>query len=281
MSDIKCGPFPCSKCGNPTGGLHCDCGKSLWKGYRFDSKKVRHEIVAWIRDWFEKNAHPNAPAIIGLSGGKDSNICAALLVEALGVYRVIGVSLATVKEEDIDPDVHKITAHLGITTYFIDISNITAQILGDVSPWIGDATSQTVENIPPRVRMTYLYAIASVKNGRVCNCSNASEDYVGYTTKWGSNTGDFAPIADLTVSEVKAIGKELRLPKKLVNKTPHDGLQALSDEEKLGIKYAEIDDFIRNGVDTEWFGLLDDSTIFKLHKANKHKFEPIPKYKYN
>jgi len=246
----------------------------------FNAKKIKQELIQWIKNWFEQNG-PHSPAIIGISGGKDSAIVAALCVEALGKGRVIGISLPQdchEGESTEDPDVQKLVKHLGISCFTYDIGGICGSILGNIGEtFYKVANSQTVENIPPRVRMTYLYALASMCDGRVANCSNLSEDVVGYTTKWGSNTGDFAPIADLTVTEIKLIGKELRLPRKIVEKIPHDGLQSLSDEERLGITYKEIDKWCRHLCNDEKI----DKKIVELKKKNAHKFKSIPRYNFS
>jgi len=243
--------------------------------YEFNAEKIKQDIIDWIECWFMLNGGKDTPAIIGISGGKDSTICAALLIEALGKDRVIGVTMPQGENYETD-SAYEVANYLKIPLFNIDIEDACIKILKDVSK-LGDLISQTVENVPPRIRMTYLYAISSVYNGRVCNCSNLSEDYVGYTTKWGSG-GDFAPIADLTVSEVRQIGLALEIPEHLVNKIPHDGLQGKSDEEKLGLTYKDIDRYIRSeGKDVSDIEITNKIT--KMHLANRHKFEPIPRYK--
>jgi NAD+ synthase len=133
---------------------------------------------------------------------------------------------------------------------------------------------QAVVNTPARIRMTYLYAVSAAINGRVANTCNFSEDYIGYSTKYGDNAGDFSPLSQLTVTEIKAIGKEL-LPAKFVDKQPLDGLSGLSDEENLGFSYDILDRYIREGICED---TIIKEKIDRLHKINKHKLELMPSY---
>lgn len=216
--------------------------------YQFDAKKEHEGVVEWIKNWFEKNGN-GCNAVLGLSGGKDSTICAALLAEALGADRVIGVAMPSYGQGLNDAD--KIAEYLGIKFMTMPIENIVGSFYGlldNGQTW----SEQTQQNIPPRVRMTMLYAIAQTFNGRVCCCDNASENFLGYSTLFGDDAGSFAPLGELTVTEVRAIGDELGLPKEWVHKIPDDGLpHSSSDEQKFGFTYDELDKFIRFGTGME------------------------------
>ena len=197
----------------------------------FNAQKEIENIVAWIRDWFENNG-PKASAVIGLSGGKDSTIVAALLVRALGKDRVVGVLMPDGEQKDIADSKH-VAELLGIKSYVVNIAAATAgmkQCLADAGVELG---KDAIINTPPRIRMTTLYAIAQSlpMGGRVANTCNASEDYVGYSTKYGDAAGDFSPCADFLVTEMLQIGDALGLPSELIHKTPSDGLSGMSDEE--------------------------------------------------
>ena len=187
----------------------------------FNAEKVKNDCVEWIRDFFKANG-PDCNAIIGISGGKDSSVAAALCVEALGKERVIGVLMPQGEQGDID------MAELLVKT--LDIKHFVVNVKDSVDAVINSMpsnlllTPQTLQNVPPRIRMTTLYAVAQSTNGRVCNTCNLSEDYVGYSTRYGDSVGDFSPMSHLTVTEVKAIGRVLGLPDVLVDKTPIDGL---------------------------------------------------------
>lgn len=239
----------------------------------FDAKRVKDQCVAWIREFFEKNG-PGCNAVVGISGGKDSSIAAALCVEALGKDRVIGVLMPQGEQHDIDA-AYLLVNHLGIRHYVINVKDAVDGILKNL-PADMEVTSQTLQNIPPRVRMTTLYAVSQSNNGRVVNTCNLSEDWVGYSTRYGDSVGDFSPMSHLTVTEVKKIGYLLGLPKELVDKTPIDGLCGKSDEENLGFSYAELDVYIRTGyiADEQKKAIID-----RKHKMNLFKLELMPAFK--
>lgn len=239
----------------------------------FDAKKVKDECVLWIREFFENNG-PGCNAVVGISGGKDSSVAAALCVEALGKDRVIGVLMPKGEQADIDA-AYLLVNHLGIKHYEINIKE-AYDALTAAMPKELDLTAQSVQNLPPRIRMTTLYAVSQSVNGRVVNTCNLSEDWVGYSTRYGDSVGDFSPMSNLTVTEVKEIGRVLGLPDELVDKTPIDGLCGKTDEENLGFTYAELDRYIRTGeIDNPDTKALID----KKHKANLFKLQLMPVFK--
>ena len=239
----------------------------------FDALKVKNDCVKWIQDFFDKNGK-DCNAVVGISGGKDSSIAAALCVEALGKDRVVGVLMPQGEQHDIDMS-HLLVNHLGIKHYVVNIKDAVDGVLNNF-PHDLKITNQTKTNIPPRIRMTTLYAISQSCNGRVCNTCNLSEDWVGYSTRYGDSVGDFSPMSHLTVTEVKEIGRILGLPNELVDKTPIDGLCGKTDEENLGFTYAELDIYIRTGkIEDESKKALID----KKHKANLFKLELMPSFK--
>ncbi len=239
----------------------------------FDAKLVKDQCVEWIRDFFKNNG-PDCNAVVGISGGKDSSIAAALCVEALGKERVIGVLMPQGEQHDIDM-AYLLVNHLGIKHYEVNVKEAIDGILQNLPKEI-EITSQTVQNIPPRIRMTTLYAVSQSCNGRVCNTCNLSEDWVGYSTRYGDSVGDFSPMSNLTVTEVKEIGYLLGLPKELVDKTPIDGLCGKSDEENLGFTYKELDVYIRTG---EIADKTKKELIDKKHKTNLFKLALMPCFK--
>ena len=246
----------------------------------FNPKEVKDQVVQWIRDWFEQKG-PGCNAVIGISGGKDSSIVAGLCVEALGKDRVIGITMPNGVQKDIS-DSMKLINHLGIRYFNVNIGETYKALMGEVDKELGsqniEVSNQTVINMPPRLRMTTLYAVSQSLNGRVANTCNLSEDWVGYSTRYGDAAGDFSPLGGLTVQEVKAIGKELGLPIDLVEKTPSDGLCGKSDEDNLGFTYAVLDKYIRTGVceDPVIKAKIDDK-----HVKNLFKLKPIPHFEYN
>ena len=240
----------------------------------FDAKKVKDACVQWIRDWFEENG-PGCNAVLGISGGKDSSVCAALCVEALGKERVIGVTMPNGVQPDIADSI-KLINHLGIKRYDINIGAAFDALMAEVEAKLGEsASSQTRINMAPRLRMTAVYAVSQSNNGRVVNTCNLSEDWVGYSTRWGDAAGDFSPLGGLTVQEVVEVGKVLGLPIDLVVKTPSDGLCGKTDEDNLGFTYAVLDRYIRTGVceDPATKALID-----RKHVMNLFKLKPIPHF---
>lgn len=242
----------------------------------FDALKVKNEIVIWIKEWFEQNGL-GCNAVVGISGGKDSSVVAALCVEALGAERVVGVLMPNGVQHDIDM-AKKLVDHLKIKRFIINIKDTYDAMIKQVSENIEFVTEQTRINLAPRIRMSALYAVSQSVNGRVANTCNLSEDWVGYATRYGDAAGDFSPLSYLTVTEVKEIGKVLELPNELVNKTPIDGLCGKTDEENLGFTYAVLDQYIRTGI-------CENKEIKEridyLNKINKFKLELMPTFKYS
>lgn len=238
--------------------------------YRFNAEKIKNECVAWIRDFFEKNGK-DCNAVVGISGGKDSSVVAALCVEALGKDRVIGVLMPCGEQSDIDM-AQLLVDTLGIRRYIINIKD-AVEGLTKAIPF--DLSDQSRVNLPPRIRMSTLYAVSQSHNGRVANTCNLSEDWVGYSTRYGDSVGDFSPCSHLTVQEVKAIGRLLGLPAVLIDKAPSDGLCGKTDEDNLGFTYAELDRYIREGVieNEEHKALID-----RKHAVNLFKLELMPAF---
>ncbi len=239
----------------------------------FDALKVKNECVEWIRDFFEKNGK-DCNAVVGISGGKDSSVAAALCAEALGKDRVVGVLMPCGRQHDIDM-AYLLCDHLGIKRYEVNIKD-TIDAVNAAMPKELEVSTQARTNLPPRIRMSVLYAVSQSVNGRVVNTCNLSEDWVGYSTRYGDAAGDFSPMSNLTVTEVKEIGRIMGLPDVLVDKTPIDGLCGKTDEENLGFTYAVLDRYIREGkIDDE----ATKEIIDRKHKANLFKLEMMPSFK--
>lgn len=236
----------------------------------FNAEKVKNDCVRWIRDFFEENGK-GCNAVVGISGGKDSSVVAALCVEALGKDRVIGVLMPCGEQHDIDM-AELLVSHLGIRHFVVNIKDAVDGVINSL-PFSPERQSRI--NLPPRIRMATLYAVSQSHNGRVANTCNLSEDWVGYSTRYGDAAGDFSPCSHLTVQEVKAIGRVLGLPSELVEKTPIDGLCGKTDEDNLGFTYAELDRYIREGV-------IEDADkkekIDRMHRNNLFKLELMPSF---
>ena len=235
-------------------------------------KYMKEAIVKWIQDWFKENG-PDCKAVIGISGGKDSSIVAALCVEALGRDRVIGVMMPNGSNTQ-DSDSTKLIEHLGIGSVIVSIEEAYCDIVHNISvKGPIKMSDQAFINLAPRLRMTTLYAVSQSVNGRVANTCNLSEAYIGWETRWGDAVGDFAPLQGLTCSEVIALGRELDLPKELIEKVPSDGLCGSTDEDAFGFTYDEVDRWIRLGVKGD-----HHTEIMRMYNKNRFKKLDLPHY---
>jgi len=238
----------------------------------FDAKKVKNELLNWITDYFNDNATPKTKAIIGISGGKDSSIVAALCAKALGKNRVLGVLMPQGNQHDIDVS-YDLCKTLDIKYVEINIKDSVGALYNDIEKAGLDLNSVATFNTPARIRMATLYAVSGIVGGRVANTSNLSEDWVGYATKFGDSAGDFSPLSNLTVTEVKVLGCELGLAPRFIDKVPIDGLSGKTDEDNLGFTYEVLDKYIRDGI------CEDDNVkekIDRLHRMNLHKVSAMP-----
>jgi len=241
----------------------------------FDEKKVKADIVRWIAGYFENNAPPGTKAVIGISGGKDSSVVAALCAEALGKERVIGVLMPDGAQRDIDVS-YALCGALDIGFVVINIRNAVQSLYDEIVSSGLKLNDSAVFNTPARIRMAALYAVSNLIGGRVANTGNLSEDWVGYATKFGDSAGDFSPLSNLTVTEVKAVGRALNLAPEFIEKTPVDGLCGKTDEENLGFTYSVLDRYIRENV------CGDESVREKIdgmRERNLHKLNPMPAFK--
>lgn len=244
----------------------------------FDAGKATEATVSWIREWFEKNGK-GCNAIVGISGGKDSSIAAALCAEALGKDRVIGVLMPNGEQSDIDM-AKLLVNHLGIKHYIINIKGAFDSLIAELGEAGVEAGKDTIINLPPRLRMSTLYAVGQSCNGRVVNTCNLSEDWVGYSTRYGDSVGDFSPLSCFTTDEIRAMGRFVGLPSVLVDKVPTDGLSGMSDEEKLGFTYEVLNRYIRTGeiddpATKERIDSMHVRNLFKLRFMDCFKYEGV------
>lgn len=269
--------------------------------YIFNAKKATDACIEWIQDWFNENGK-GCNAVIGISGGKDSTVVAALLKRALGPERVIGVMLPDGIQPDIK-DSYEIVKNLKIQSIKYDISCATDAMLDNLSALSHIASrlgftqfpsQQTKENLPPRIRMSALYMIAQSFNGRVSNNCNLSENWIGYSTIYGDTAGDFSPISCFTASEVVAIGRVLGIPERFLIKPPSDGLCGQTDEDKLGFTYKLLDEYLREpdlyteaaiegrNISQSEKGIIRAAIekINRLHRQNSFKHMPMAAFKW-
>lgn len=239
-----------------------------------DAEKEIQHIVDEIKHYFVNNGNENTKAVIGISGGKDSTVAAALLVRALGADRVVGVMMPEGTQKDIH-DSQEVCDILDIEAYTINIGNAVQALYSGLTPVRAQSEIDNplpaivTTNTPARIRMATLYAVAGLVGGRVINTGNASELYVGYTTKYGDLAGDFAILRDYYVRDVYAIGDALEeLPAHLVHKAPGDGMSGKTDEDNMGFTYEELDAYLLDYVNPDYDTLRN---IEERHKRNRHK----------
>lgn len=241
-----------------------------------DAEVLMNECLQWIKIKFD--SLNKKKALIGISGGKDSTVVAGLCVKALGKENVIGILMPNGTQKDI-ADSLKVVETLGIEHHTLNINGAFKGIIKEITEQVGEPVEDTRINTPARLRMTMLYALSPMFNALVANTCNLSEDTVGYATLFGDAAGSFAPVSRLTTEEIIAIGdiltNELGLPTELIHKTPVDGLQPKTDEEKLGFTYHEVNELIREGVRGPHY-----EQIKKMYYANKFKTDiiQIPAY---
>ena len=253
--------------------------------YKFDVKKVTEGAINWIREWFDRNGK-DCKAVIGVSGGKDSLVCSKLCVEALGADRVIGVMMPCGVQKDISDSI-RTCEYLGIKNYIINIEDAVNATLKQMEDAGIDISEQTRVNLPPRIRMSTLYAISQSHNGRVSNNCNLSEDICGFSTRFGDSVGDFSPLSNLTTVEIVQIGDYLGIPYDLVHKTPMDGLNVnendeyITDEDILGVKYSDIHTYARDPHKLMESNPEVYETIRWKEMKNAFKLKPMPAYKPN
>ena len=259
--------------------------------YKFNVEKVKNDLVNWIKVWFDgdesKGITGNGKgcnAVIGISGGKDSTVVAALCVEALGRERVIGVLLPNGVQKDVSDSI-KVCEILGIKNYTINIEDSVNGVLNQMKQSGIEISDQTRTNLPARIRMSTLFAVAQSVNGRVSNNCNASENVCGFSTLFGDSVGSFSPLGKLTTVEIVQIGDALGLPYELTHKIPIDGLNTnpdgsyVTDEQAMGVTYDEIHSYIRGDkvLDKETFEYIvekERNNKFKLDIINLPEFEP-------
>lgn len=251
------------------------------KEMTIEMKQLKDDLVLWIQNWFKENGNENTPAVVGISGGKDSSVVAALCAAALGRERVIGVLMPSGNQIDI-ADSYALVTHLGIPSVQVNIGPIYQTAMDMIENSIGPITNTLVKgNTQARLRMTTLYAVSQQHNGRVSNNCNASEIFVGYSTVYGDDAGDFSPLSSLTTKQVMLLGKELGLPEQLWSKTPIDGLEnnmvdgkPMADEDAMGFTYDQLNEYIATG---DVSGNQDVSRAIQAKHQNSHFKRKLPK----
>lgn len=241
--------------------------------YKFNAKQVKEDLVKWLREYYDNNGNP-LNAVVGCSGGKDSTVVLAALVEAIGPNRVYAVLMPNGTQSDIE-DSYKVCEFLGLKPHLVPITDGYFGILSSVTDKF-NPTKQAEINLAPVLRMATLKFVSQCVNGRFTCNANLSERYLGWFTISGDDQGSVMPLANLTVTEVIAVGKELGLPDWMVEKRPSDGLCGETDESKMQISYAKLDHYIRTG---EIDDLEMKERIDKRHLANQFKLNPMPSFK--
>lgn len=231
-------------------------------------------VINWIKNYIEKSGAKGV--VIGNSGGKDSAVVIGLCAKALGKDKVLTVAMPCSSNSKDLEDAKLVADTFGVKMLTVDLSSTYKNLYTEIETELEKEISPYVSiNIRPRLRMTTLYTIAQQYGYLVAGTGNACEQYIGYTTKWGDNASDFNPLAEFTVSDVLKMGKILGVPNAILEKAPDDGLGLGTDEEKLGIKYSEIEDYLKYGIT---LNPLSTATIELMHKKSYHKRSEIPVY---
>ncbi len=241
-------------------------------------KQETENVIDWVKQ-FVKNANADGVAI-GNSGGKDSATVIAIATMALGKDRVVTVAMPCSSIPADLEDAKLVAATFDVPLLEVNITNECNSLIEKINTQLNnknlikEMNKEAIINTKPRLRMTTIYAVAKALNYLVIGTGNLCEGFVGYTTKWGDSACDFNPIANFTVEEVLKIGEILGVPEKIIKKAPNDGLGGQTDEEKMGITYKQIAEYIEKGT-------TDNQAIEKIermHKISKHKREKIPTY---
>lgn len=244
--------------------------------YNFNAKKAKNKLLNELKKYFDNNGDP-LNAVVGCSGGKDSTVVLAALVEAIGPDRVHAVLMPNGMQKDIS-DSYKVCEFLHLKPHVCNIADAYNGIVKQLEIAGAKKTPQMEMNLPPVLRMATLKAYSQTINGRFTCNGNLSEKYIGWYTLGGDDQGAYKPLINLTVTEIIAIGKELGLPDWMLYKKPSDGLCGMTDEEKFGFSYVVLDKYIRTGE-------IDDMAIKEkidhMHNINKFKAEPMPEFVYN
>ena len=247
-----------------------------------EDSKLRVELnnaILWIRNYV-KNAGAKG-VVLGLSGGKDSAVVLAMAVKALGKENVITVSMPC-HSQNADYDDAKAAAErygvkfitADLTRAYDEFENAIHSVIGETG--IEELSGEAKVNAKPRLRMTCLYAIAQSLGYLVIGTGNLCEAMVGYTTKWGDSASDFNPLANFTVREVFRIGDFLGVPEQILKRAPSDGLGGQTDEEKLGVTYAQIEEMIETGNTEE----RAKEIILRKYNSSRHKRSLVPTYQF-
>ncbi len=243
-------------------------------------EKEMYNAIDWIKERVESVKAEGV--VIGNSGGKDSATVLAMAVKALGKDKVLAVSMPCHSNINDFEDAELVANTFGVKTIKIELTNSYNEFEKEINEKLvknnmSELIDESKVNIKPRFRMTTLYSIAQTLGYMVIGTGNLCEIMVGYTTKWGDSGSDFNPIGNFTVNEVLEIGRMLGVPEKILRKAPSDGLGNLTDEQKMGITYNQIEEMIETGYTEK----VAKDEIIRRYNNSKHKREVVPVYKFN
>jgi len=203
------------------------------------------ELVEFIREQhIDSKTGIIHPAVVGLSGGVDSSVIAALLVNALGAENVIGVMMPYVgmSSKTSVEDAAELANRLGITRLYLRPINKAVDSIVDTTELSVKLNALRKGNIMARVRMTILYAFAGVYDGRVVDTCNLTEVMVGFFTKYGDGGCDYNPVRYVYKTWIWELAKHLKLPQSIIDKAPSAELEPdQTDEGDMGITYRALD----------------------------------------
>ena len=247
---------------------------------KLNYKKLVTDIENWIRNYV--NSAKSKGIVLGLSGGIDSAVTAALSANALGKENVLGLNLPIESLSQDFEDAKLVANHLEISFLIADLTSVYNELLKVLPPEI-QSNQMAMANIKPRLRMTTIYYIGQSKGYLVGGTGNRSEIAIGYFTKYGDGGVDFEPIGALYKCEVRELAKVLKIPEKIIKKPPSAGLwQGQTDEGEIGMTYDLLDEILyRMDNDLGFKGLKEEdiNKVTAMMKKAEHKINMPPIFK--
>jgi len=238
-------------------------------------------IEKWLNDMISDSGRRGC--VVGLSGGIDSAVVAAILKNVCGDQNMLGVLMPCHSNPSDAEDAALVAKALDIPTMTVDISSVYDEfvsVVGDRSP---DSSRMALANIKPRLRMSVLYFIAQKEGFLVCGTGNRAELTIGYFTKFGDSGADLLPLGDLLKGEVRSLASWYGVPQPIIDKPPSAGLwPGQTDEQEIGLSYDEIDMYLLRGEGApETIEMIEQARKRSNHKRTTPEICSVGEQPYN